>query len=41
MDNRTGDRLLHWFRRLRIRREIRDEIHEAFMTFTAAAIICW
>ena len=40
MDNRTSDRLLHWFRRQRIRREIRDEIHEAFMTFTAA-IICW
>ena len=40
MDNRSGDRLLHWFRRLRIRREIRDEIHEAFMTL-AAAIICW
>jgi hypothetical protein len=32
--------LLHWFRRLRIRREIRDDIHEAFMTL-AAAIICW
>ena len=32
MDNRTGDRLLHWFRCLRIRRAIRDEIHEAFMT---------
>jgi hypothetical protein len=31
VDNRTGDRLLHWFR-LRIRRAIRDEIHEAFMT---------
>jgi hypothetical protein len=40
VDNRTGDRLLHWFRRLRIRREIRHEIHEAFMTLTAA-IICW
>jgi hypothetical protein len=24
--------LLHWFRRLRIRWEIRDDIHEAFMT---------
>jgi hypothetical protein len=34
------DFLLHWFRRLRIRREIRDDIHEAFMTL-AAAIICW
>jgi hypothetical protein len=31
VDNRTGDRLLHWFGRLRIRRAIRDEIHEAFM----------
>ncbi|WP_372470712.1 IS5 family transposase [Nonomuraea aurantiaca] len=32
--------LLHWFRRLRIRWEIRDDIHEAFMTL-ATAIICW
>jgi hypothetical protein len=32
--------LLHWFRRLRIRWEIRDDIHEAFMTL-AAVIICW
>lgn len=32
--------LLHWFRRLRIRWEIRDDIHEAFMTL-ACAIICW
>ncbi|GAA4324100.1 hypothetical protein ACFQY7_16405 [Actinomadura luteofluorescens] len=32
--------LLHWFRRLRIRWEIRDDIHEAFMTL-AAAILCW
>ncbi len=32
--------LLHWFRRLRIRWEIRDDIDEAFMTL-AAAIICW
>jgi hypothetical protein len=24
--------LLHWFRRLRIRWEIRDDIHEAFLT---------
>jgi hypothetical protein len=31
--------LLHWFCRLRIRREIRDDIHQAFMTL--AAIICW
>jgi transposase len=35
-----GFALLHWFRRLRIRWEIRDDIHEAFMTL-AAAIICW
>ncbi|WP_283134603.1 IS5 family transposase [Rhizohabitans arisaemae] len=32
--------LLHWFRRLRIRWEVRDDIHEAFMKL-AAAIICW
>jgi hypothetical protein len=32
--------LLHWFRRLRIRWEIRDDTHEAYMTL-AAAIICW
>jgi transposase len=32
--------LLHRFRRLRIRWEIRDDIHEAFMTL-ASAIICW
>ena len=32
--------LLHWFRRLRIRWEIRDDIHEAFMTI-GCAIICW
>ncbi|GAA3821583.1 hypothetical protein GCM10022226_47340 [Sphaerisporangium flaviroseum] len=31
--------LLHWFRRLRIRWEIRDDIHEAFMIL-ASAIIC-
>ncbi len=31
---------LHWFRRLRIRWEIRDDVHEALMTL-AAAIICW
>jgi transposase len=31
---------LHWFRRLRTRWEIRDDIHEAFMTL-ACAIICW
>ena len=32
--------LLHWFRRLRIRWEIRDDIHEAFFSL-ACAIICW
>jgi transposase len=32
--------LLHWFRRLRIRWEIRDDIHEAFMSL-ACAIICY
>ena len=32
--------LLHWFRRLRIRWEIRDDIHEAFMTI-ACSIICY
>ncbi|WP_443078979.1 IS5 family transposase [Streptosporangium sp. NBC_01495] len=32
--------LLHWFRRLRIRWEIRDDIHEAFLIL-ALAIICW
>jgi len=32
--------LLHWFRRLRIRREIRDDIHEAFLRL-ACAIICF
>ena len=32
--------LLHWFRRLRIRWEIRDDIHEAFLTL-AAALIYW
>jgi transposase len=32
--------LLHWFRRLRIRWEIRDGIHEAFLSL-ACAIICW
>ncbi|MFI6920818.1 transposase [Nonomuraea spiralis] len=31
--------LLHWFRRLSIRWEIRDDIHEAFMAL-AAALIC-
>jgi transposase len=32
--------LLHGFRRLRIRWEIRDDIHEAFLSL-AAALICW
>jgi hypothetical protein len=32
--------LLHWFGRLRIRWEIRDDIHEAFLSL-ACAIICW
>ena len=31
--------LLHWFRRLRIRWEIRDDIHEAFLSL-ACGIIC-
>jgi hypothetical protein len=31
--------LLHWFRWLRIRWEIRDDIHKAFLSF-AFAIIC-
>jgi transposase len=30
---------LHWFRRLRIRWEIRDDIHEAFLTL-GCALIC-
>ena len=32
--------LLHWFRRLCIRWEIRDDIHEAFMSI-ACSIICY
>ncbi len=32
--------LLHWFRRLRPRWEIRDDNHEAFLTL-GCAIICW
>ena len=31
---------LHWFRRLRIRWEIRDDIHEAFLGL-GCALICW
>jgi hypothetical protein len=33
-----GFALLHWSRRLRIRWEIHDDIHEAFLRL---AIICW
>ncbi|WP_447036013.1 IS5 family transposase [Streptomyces sp. DSM 118878] len=32
--------LLHWFRRLRIRWEIRDDIHHTFVTL-GCAVICW
>jgi transposase len=32
--------LLHWFRRLRIRWEIRDDIHEAFLRL-GCVIICF
>ncbi|MGC4864834.1 hypothetical protein ACLQ3B_05285 [Micromonospora sp. DT53] len=32
--------LLRWFRRLRVRWEIRDDIHEGFLTLVCA-IICW
>ncbi len=32
--------LLYWFRRLRIRWEIRGDIHRAFLTL-GCAIICW
>ncbi|WP_435839891.1 IS5 family transposase [Streptomyces canus] len=32
--------LLHWLRRLRIRWEIRDDIHRAFVTL-GCALICW
>ena len=32
--------LLHWFRRLRIRWEVRDDIHEAFLKL-ACAIGCF
>ncbi|MGI5380626.1 IS5 family transposase [Streptomyces sp. CA-251387] len=32
--------LLHWFGRLRIRWEIRDNIHEAFLKL-ACSLICW
>ena len=32
--------LLHWFRRLRIRWETRDDIHEALLRL-GCALICW
>jgi len=32
--------LLHWFRRLRTRWEIRDDIHEAFLEIVRA-LLCW
>ncbi|MGK4598616.1 IS5 family transposase [Amycolatopsis sp. w19] len=32
--------LLHWFRRLRIRWEVRDDLHQGFLTL-GCAIICW
>lgn len=32
--------LLHWFGRLRIRWDIRDDIHEAFLKL-ACSLICW
>ncbi len=32
--------LLHWFRRLRIRWEIRDDIHESLLKL-GCALICW
>lgn len=32
--------LLHWFRRLHVRWEIRYDIHDALLTL-AASIICW
>ncbi|GGY14747.1 hypothetical protein GCM10010358_78490 [Streptomyces minutiscleroticus] len=35
-----GFALLHWLRRLRIRWEIRDDLHEAFLSL-ACSIICW
>ncbi|GGY05586.1 hypothetical protein GCM10010358_68770 [Streptomyces minutiscleroticus] len=35
-----GFALLYWFRRLRIRWEIRDAIHEAFLTL-GCALMCW
>jgi len=35
-----GFALLHWFRRLRIRWEIRDDTREAFLEL-GCALICW
>ena len=35
-----GFALLHWFRRLRIRWEIRDDTREAFLKL-GCALICW
>lgn len=32
--------LLHWFRRLRIRWERRDNIHEAFVRI-GCSVVCW
>jgi hypothetical protein len=32
--------LLHWFRRLRVSCEIRDDMHDAFLSL-ACAIICY
>jgi len=32
--------LLHWFRRLRIRWEIRDDIHEAFLSLACNIMAC-
>lgn len=36
----AGFALLRWFRRLRIRWEIRADIHQVFLTL-GCAIICW
>ncbi|MFJ9713780.1 hypothetical protein [Streptomyces sp. NPDC101234] len=36
----SGGEPLHWFRRLRTRWEIRDDIHRAFVTL-GCAVICW
>jgi hypothetical protein len=32
--------LLHWFRCLRVRCKIRDDIHEAFLSLACAVIRC-